>query len=115
MTGNATLFDAGESDRTDPLNEALDAFESIVRLLIASGLEVQMRARLERLAPHLAPRPVEIVEEPVDLLETRMLIDACRHGEKMKMDGRCHNARKRMLARAEQDLERGLKALRAGA
>jgi hypothetical protein len=116
MTTSATLFDAGENERADPMNEALDAFESIVRLLLASGHEIQMRARLERLIPKPAVTSgAEIVDEPVDLLETRMLIDACKHSEKIKMDGRAHNARKRMLAQAEKDLERGLKALRARA
>lgn len=103
----------------NPLNDGLDAFSNFVRMLKEYGCEAQLRARFDALvaplAPPSAPKAAEPEELPTDLLETRLLIDACKHGEKMKMDGRCHNARRRMLAQAEKDFERGLQALRARA
>lgn len=46
-----TSASEGASERDDPMNALLDAFEGTVRALIDNGLEVQLRARLERLLP----------------------------------------------------------------
>ena len=44
-----------EQSQEDPRNLLLDAFEGQVQALIDNGLEVQLRARLQRLFPAPAP------------------------------------------------------------
>lgn len=45
------------AEREDPANALLDLFEHNVRALLAAGLEVQVRTRLERMMPGSAVAP----------------------------------------------------------
>jgi hypothetical protein len=79
------------------------------------GCEAQLRARFDALIPP-APRAVEpepTDDEPVDMLELRLLIDACKRGAKFAWPDALHNARKRIQAGAEVELAKALKARRA--
>lgn len=107
-----------EADETyDPRNDGLDAFSNFVRMLKAQGCESQLRARFDALvAP--APRTVESQaadDEPADMLELRLLIDACKRGAKFAWPDSLHNARKRIQAGAEVALAKALKERRASA
>lgn len=101
-----------EIEREEPLNEALEAFESIVRLLIATGYEAQMRARFERFVPKPAPVDEPVEPQTVDILETRMLIDACKRAERAVTAAGAQNALQRIAARARRDLDAAMKSRR---
>lgn len=99
----------------NPLNDGLDAFSNFVRMLKEYGCEAQMRARFDALIPARAVEPESIADEPIDVLETRMLIDTLKRMEKWKMSDRDHNDRRRALDDAEGRLARAIQALRVRA
>ncbi|WP_024276009.1 hypothetical protein [Hyphomicrobium sp. 802] len=106
-----TVKPTNEIEREEPLNEALEAFESIARLLVATGYEAQMRARFAKFLPAPIDEPVEL--QTVDLLETRMLIDACKSAERSVTAAGAQNALRRVAAKARADLDAAMKARKA--
>lgn len=100
----------------NPLNDGLDAFDSFVRMLKEYGCEAQLRARFDALIPPIAP-PAPVIgagpDEPIDMLEDRMLLDALKRCAKLNMPDGAHNARRRVLSEIESRLDRALKARRA--
>ncbi len=99
-------------ERDDPRNALLDLFDQTLMTLKAFDCDAQVRARFAKHFPAPSAPDIE-VDEPIDMLETRLLIDACKRGAKFSWPDSLHNARKRIQAGAERELARMLKERRA--
>lgn len=106
------------SERDDPRNLLLEAFEGQVRAMIDYGLEAPLRARLARLLPPpvveadlfaaraaAAPAGAPAAAGPECELELAALLTDCARFEKFKMSAASHACIARIKARAARDLD----------
>lgn len=109
---------AEPTEREDPRNALLRAFEAQIQAMVDNDLEGPIRALVARLLPPPTPPAADLFTPPapanVDDLEAvtpdeelalSALLADCRRFEKFKMSALSHDAVARMKARTEQRLE----------
>ena len=92
-----------ETEREDPLNRLLDAFEEQVKALVDAGLEPQLRARLTRLLPPLvapsdsrsASRPDGARDVAVEL-DLAMVVTVTKRLSRYRLAAAEHEALRRL-------------------
>ncbi|CAA2142809.1 hypothetical protein [Hyphomicrobium sp. ghe19] len=115
LSNHVRAVDEVDAGDIDPRNYFLEMFRDHLEAVKRFGLEAQARAIFAGVFPP-ASKPAEPdaidPDEPVDMLENRLLIDACKRGANFKWPDNLHNARKRIQAGAERELARQLKERR---